>query len=219
MRVRAGKRGSAAIPPPLAGRRLLVRAMATFLAAALTVGLSARLADEGRAALPSQSEPSTSTPSGPAMNIYWAFRPDALGPLAIRSQAAVTATVEAIAPGTPLVTADEPDVAPIPTSLVTVNVDDRWFGEVADRFVVFMTGSSEVWSPEAPPFKVGERYVLFVEPRGDGTYFMTAPDGRLIIVDGTVQPVAAGEMAEKVRGKSVEAIRRAAKAAKEGKPE
>lgn len=192
----------------------------TLVAAAIVASASSHLFLGGSWAT-ADSAPASSAerPSGPAMSINWVFRPASLRSLVAGSQAAVTATVQSMAPGSPLITEGESDVPPVPTSLVTMKVGQRWFGEVPDRLVVFMTGSSEVWSPEAPPFEVDEEYVLFVEPRGDGTYFVVAPDGRFAIAAGKVRPVAAGPLARQIRGKSVADLRRAAQTAKKEEAE
>ena len=55
---------------------------------------------------------------------------------------------------------------------------------------------------------MGQRYVLFLVARDDGTFIPVAPDGRLLETDGAVlEPLVDGPVAEELRGKTKEHVR------------
>lgn len=151
--------------------------------------------------------------SGAVAHAYWVNRPETLDRLTALSTAAVVASPITIVPGPSLVT-DDLDVAPIPTQRVTFKVEEKWFGDVPDEFVLFKTGSSEQWIEHDPPYQSSERYVLFMQPRPDGLYIPAAPDGRLGLDNGRVKPFIPGPLAQKFAGVSVEDLRQMAKSEK-----
>lgn len=132
--------------------------------------------------------------------------------MALRSEAIVAVRVEQITSG-PFLRHDPksagPDTEPIPTERVAVAIRRRLRGDLTGQTVVFRTKFEHIQGADGdPPYADGELYVLFLRQRksNDGTVLPVAPDGRLAVVDGLLQPVIEGPVADEVRGKSVDEL-------------
>lgn len=179
------------------------------------VGIAAALllASEGEPNAPSASgppEPGTAT-----WRATWAFRPDTVDQLVDSAPFAVSAVVTAVEAGDPLVGEDEdeepePDEPPLPTQRVALDIDEVIYGNAPARLALLKTGSADAWFEDDPPYQVGERYLLFLtEYTGQaGLYVNTAPDGRLPVVGGSVEPLIPGAIADALGGRSEEQAER-----------
>ena len=105
---------------------------------------------------------------------------------------------------------------------VSLRTADRIFGDAPTEFALWKYGGPSIAVEGDPDYQVGERYMLFVEPRVDGkgrqepnTFVSVSPDGRLKIDKGTVRPTIAGALADRVSGRPANDIKGAARAAKE----
>lgn len=151
----------------------------------------------------------------------WVFRPASLVELVRHSPAAVEARVIAIRPGPPLM--PEPDratsvAAPaIPTQRIELAVTRAWWGTGGGRIGIFKTGSETEYIEDDPFYAVGEDYLIFLgERRPDGSLLPSAPDGRLRVVAGRLQPVAKGPVGDLLADVPVEGARRATLAVRSG---
>jgi hypothetical protein len=151
----------------------------------------------------------------------WVFRPDTLNALIDAAPKAVTAEVVAVAPGPPLADDSKFHASSLPTQRISFAVTDQVYGQTPGTFALFKTGSEQVLLEGDPPYAVGERYLLFMEPRVDGqgsvepnTFVPVSPDGRLRLINGAVQPVIEGPLGEKLKGKTVAEVKAAARTAK-----
>lgn len=148
-------------------------------------------------------------PTEGGLIVDWTYRPDDLNDLVSESRATLVGEVTAISPGPPL--AGE---AYVPTQRVEIATSETLEGSAPQSFILFSIGSEEVFSTENPPFAIGESYLLFVErrlnddlsaPNPDGTYLLTAPDGRLEEAsNGELVPVVDGPVADELGGATVE---------------
>ncbi|MDQ3933214.1 MAG: hypothetical protein M3340_01130 [Actinomycetota bacterium] len=132
----------------------------------------------------------------------------------MRSEAIVSVRVEQISSGPSLRHDPESagrDTEPIPTERVAVAIRSRLRGNPPDPTVVFRTKFEALHGAEGdPPYAAGQDYVLFLRQRqsNDGTVLPVAPDGRVALVDGRLQPLIEGPVADEIRGKSVAELER-----------
>ena len=154
----------------------------------------------------------------PLWQAAWAFRPDDLEDLADDAEALFEGTVMAIRPGPAMAESSVPipDPHDIPTQRVVFRVDDVVYGELGDEVVLFKAGDDDGYFEGDPPYQVGERYLMFVGRRNTppGTYLNWAPDGRLKVKNGKLEPFVGGMVADKLKGQPKDTVKAAAKAAK-----
>ena len=108
-------------------------------------------------------------------------------------------------PGQPLFDpedAGEPEAASLPTERVSVHVDETLFGEPPAELVLFKTGSENTSLEGDPAYKPGERYLLLLaEYTGEaGLFVPPAPDARMRVEGGLVEPVIEGPIADLLGG-------------------
>jgi len=149
------------------------------------------------------------SPAVASLRATWAFRPDSLKELADNAPLAVTATVAGVEPGEPLIASEdvgEPDEPSIPTQRIVFDVEEILYGSAPAQLVLLKTGSADTWIDDDPPYQVGERYLLLLTESTSqpGLYVPPAPDGRMLVVDGVVQPLIAGPIAETLGGRTEE---------------
>jgi len=95
----------------------------------------------------------------------------------------------------------------IPTRAITLTVDDQLKGTSDGLVTVFQTGSED-WSVVGDPrYQDGERYLLFLTPRGDGSDLVVSPAGRYQIIEGRLAPVADYRFARTLTGVSLDDVR------------
>jgi hypothetical protein len=154
----------------------------------------------------------------PPVSASWAFRPRTVEELAARAKLVVEAEVAGVRRGAPMwPRGDSPYATAIPTQRIDLKVTDslRGAASAGDELTLFKTGGERegmVLSLEGdPPYRVGERYVLFLEPRGDGTFIPSAPDGRLRLGADGAEPLIEGPVGEALRGLDTTSVARAAR--------
>lgn len=191
---------------------LLTAAVLGLALLGLVIGDERSSSDQGGAAVP--PTPEVGKRAIKVSRASWVFRPASLPELVRHSSAAVEARVIAIRPGSPL--APDRDratsvAAPaIPTQRIDLAVTKAWWGKGGGRIAIFKTGSETEYIEEDPFYAVGEDYLIFLgERRPDGSLLPSAPDGRLRVVAGRLQPVAKGRVGDLLAGVPVEAARRA----------
>lgn len=139
--------------------------------------------------------------------------------MARRSRAAVVATVTAVrqGPGIPTGHEHDPPDPDIETQRIALRVQQRWFGRIAPTFELFKTGSERDWGQGDPPYRVGERYIVYIgDRRSDGSYLPVAPDGRLRLRGRLAEPLIAGRVARAVAWLTAEELRTASRLARRG---
>jgi hypothetical protein len=175
--------------------------LVSALALSLAITLLLRSAEGSRA---QELEPAPEY----RMGIEWAYRPDDVVELGDQSDALVEAEVTDVRDGPPIIV---DDASPIPTQLIDVRTTALLSGEAPETFTLYKLGSEAAYAEGDPPYEVGQRYVIFVTPRPDGTYLPTAPDGRLLErPSGEVEPVIDGPVAEQVDGSTPAEVESAA---------
>lgn len=147
--------------------------------------------------------------------VQWAYRPLDLSDLTAESQAVVLAEVEAVRAGDPFVISRDigGEEVSLPTQLVDVTAVETLAGSVPGHFSVFKLGGEAGHPAGDPAYTVGERHLLFVRrrlndeetaPNADGTYLVTAPDGRFEeLRSGELQAQVGGPVANELDGLSV----------------
>lgn len=200
-------------------RSVLLALVASALMLALAVAI--RMAGDGGA-----GAPASPAPRGEEITIHpsWSFRPENLGQLTRRAQAAVVAEVTEVQAGPPLTGDSEfhPGEG-VPTQRVQLRLVDGWYGNLPSEFALFRTGAENMAVEGDPAYRPGERYVLFVDPRvaGDGrrepgTFVAVAPDARLKVAGDRVEPVIDGPVGRGLRGRSLAAVKNETRAARKG---
>lgn len=131
---------------------------------------------------------------------FWQ-RPASLDQLINEVDFAGAVTVESVAPGAPLPSPPEaPDVAPLPTQVVTLRVEEQWAGEAAETVQVFKTGTDQHWLDEDPPYVPGQVYLLMGLRREDGLLIPYGPEGRIEVRDGTTHVLTDTAVAAELDG-------------------
>ena len=137
--------------------------------------------------------------------VEWDYRPASLGDLTAESQGAAVVEVTGVRSGEPFVVTEG---FTVPTQLVDVKLVDPIEGSLPATFTIFKLGSDTEAPQGDSPYAAGERYLLFVrrrldstetKPNPDGTYLVTAPDGRFEVLpsghlDAEVQSPVAAEL-------------------------
>ncbi len=168
-----------------------------IVAALLTLGIQASAQESGQ------------EPRPQVASVAWDFRPESVDALLGRTDAVVYGEVAAVRSGAPLRADAEghPDGGEIPTQRISIDVVDRILGlPLLQRLEVFKTGSADLHLEGDPPYRVGERYLLFLHERDDapGLYIPAAPDGRLLEGgDGRLSPLIEGAVGRELGGKTV----------------
>lgn len=130
----------------------------------------------------------------------WAFRPQSLAEAMAASTLAVEAEVTAVNAGPDLTTpsAGHGGTVRIPTQRITFSVVSTLAGTPVSRFQLFKTGAAgddAFYLGGDPPYHVGERYVLFMVGRGDGSWIPVGPDARVVAhPDGRLQTFISGPL-------------------------
>lgn len=137
----------------------------------------------------------------------------------------VIAEVGSIEKGPDIVVAaaGEPNgVDVIPTQRITLKVQESMKGS-ANEVVVFHTGDGVQFIPGDPSYAVGERYVLFLTPKGDetgsrgkvSTHRVVSPEGRYLVgKDETLTTFSDMDFAKSFNGKALGHLKSSVKAVK-----
>jgi hypothetical protein len=96
----------------------------------------------------------------------------------------------------------------LPNQRINFKVLRSLKGDVGETLRLFHTGNDTQFIAGDPPYKEGEIYVLFVEPKRDEarTYLVIAPEGRYRVVDGKLQPMVKEGFAAQLEGMSVDSM-------------
>ena len=145
---------------------------------------------------------------GATWQATWHFHPTALAEAQERASAIITAQVMAVTQAADLVVpvAGEPNGEDrVPTQRITVEVLDALKGNVGQTLTLFRTGTDSTGIEGDPAYKVGETYVLFMQPKEDeaGSYRLIAPEGRFRVVNAQLEPMVDAGYAAAFRGKHV----------------
>jgi hypothetical protein len=177
--------------------------------------------------LPREGAADTSPGSGGTAATF-AAEPETLAELVDAAPAAVEAVVVAIEAGDTVYPDDVPrhpnGDGELPTQRITFRVDDTWYGSTPEEFTIEKLGSATLFVEGDPPYKVGERYVLFVERavepvegtrassarrRSTGPlYARVARSGRLRVdKEGKLEAFVGGPLTEKLKGRPKQDVR------------
>lgn len=91
---------------------------------------------------------------------------------------------------------------------ITLDILRTLQGPRQDTLRLFHLGTDTFSFDGDPPYKLGETYVLFVEPRHEepGTYLLISPEGRYRIVNNLVEPMVDKGFPATFRGHSLDAL-------------
>lgn len=145
----------------------------------------------------------------PRFHANWANNPRTIGEAARMAKEIVIATVTAVTDGDDIVNrAEDGYVSRIPTQRVHFNVNRSRKGELvaSESFVLFQNGNEENRFDEDPSYKVGQRYLLFLTPRPDGTYLVVSPEGRYEVTGRVLKPASHRGFAADLEGVSLQGV-------------
>jgi hypothetical protein len=141
---------------------------------------------------------------------FWQDRPKTIEEATARSVAVVRGRVLSVTSGRDLtvpVEGLEGGVDRIPTQRVLFAVDKVLAGKLGSNLIeLFQTGSPNFVLEEDPPYVEGERYVLFLTNADRGMYRTIAPEGRLLVDAGKLQPSSTREFMSDLQNRSVESL-------------
>ena len=200
-----GKRRASAVVAAVA-TAVLIAAVAVLL-----VDGGGDDADQAAAPVPLTTPPGHSGPTnGPELHVTLPPRPTSVGEMGDDSKAVVQVEVIGVGDG-PDLPKQGPEGGPPPPPLdvdrVRMKVISRLAGSVPDEFTLSalnLPGAVEPDNKTFQPYKVGERYILFIQPRvpKDGTYVVTDADGRLRLdKQGEAQPLIEGPVGDRLEDK------------------
>ena len=103
---------------------------------------------------------------------------------------------------------------------VNMTAERRLKGDPPPTIIIeqVATAGRVVSSEVGPPYKAGERYVLFLRPADDSRY-VVLPQGRYQLERGTVRPIGPGPVAEKAQGLDEARFVKEIEAVVQGKPQ
>jgi hypothetical protein len=138
---------------------------------------------------------------GPLVHALWYDNPRNLSEVMKLSRAIVVAEVTGVY--------DSPDIV-VPVeglenneSRIAFEVQQSLRGDLGSSFDLFHTGNEHFVLAGDPPYRVGQRYVLFLTPREDGTYRVVSPEGRFAIERGAIEPASERDFARLMKGSSL----------------
>jgi hypothetical protein len=90
---------------------------------------------------------------------------------------------------------------------ISIRIERLLRGKLSDPFVLEQVAHVEkVVTPGiGPPYRVGERYLLFLQP-GEGRRFIPVAQGRFRIENGGLVPLDSGPAADALKGMSEEQV-------------
>jgi hypothetical protein len=99
----------------------------------------------------------------------------------------------------------------VPTQRIRFEVAKTYAGKIDTTFTLFHTGTDTRFIDGDPPYKLGETYVLFVQPKADaaGEHIVISPEGRFRLSNNRVEAMAHEGYATGFHGKSLVALERA----------
>jgi hypothetical protein len=140
----------------------------------------------------------------PRFHAYWYHNPRTLAQTTRLASDVVVATVDYVTEGDPIKISEEGG-GNIPTQRVRFTVKRSRKGDMVagESFVLFQNGNDQNRFDEDPSYKVGERYLLFLTPRPDGTYLVVSPHGRYEVSPKGLVPATDKGFAAELKGASL----------------
>jgi hypothetical protein len=152
-------------------------------------------------------------PSKPAcgvvLNAFWTNSPKTLDDAVDEASTIVAAEVESVQKADDLVIPQKGEPGGenrVPTSEVKVRVEKSAKGSAkeGDTLTLFQTGDDCQRMDKDPPYKKGEKHLLFLEKGPRGQLRTISPEGRYKEkADGTLEPVADTPATQAVKGKKI----------------
>ncbi|MCI0397410.1 MAG: hypothetical protein L0332_29445 [Chloroflexi bacterium] len=143
----------------------------------------------------------------PVWHAYWHNNPATLAEAQALASDIVVVQVTGVERGPDIVpassTADRHNDR-LPTSRVSLQVSQVLKGNAQGTLELFFTGTDGQYIAGDAPYVAGQSYVLFLQPRGDGTYLTISPLGRYAVEDGKLVPAADWGFAPSLAGQSVD---------------
>ncbi len=96
----------------------------------------------------------------------------------------------------------------VPNQRIALTVRQTLKGNVGKSFDLFHTGNDTFVLADDPAYKIGEKYVLFLHPREDGSYRIIAPEGRFQVTRQGLLPVSHRDFAKLRQGTSLLSLTR-----------
>ncbi len=95
----------------------------------------------------------------------------------------------------------------VPNQRIALQVTRTVKGDVGSEIELFHTGNREYVLGGDPPYAVGQRYLLFLMSRDDGTYLVVSPEGRYQVkARGRLEPVSEKDFSVMLRGVGVDSV-------------
>ncbi len=140
----------------------------------------------------------------PLLHANWYHNPRTLGQATRIASDVVVATVDYVTDGDPI-RLSEDQGGDIPTQRVHFTVKRRQKGDMVagESFVLFQNGNDHNRFDEDPSYKVGQRYLMFLTPRPDGTYLVVSPHGRYEVSPKGLVPATDKGFAAELEGASL----------------
>lgn len=129
----------------------------------------------------------------PSVHATWFHNPRNFRELLSLSATVVKATVRAVIDGDDIVMpipGTESEVDRIPTQRILFEADRVHRGSIDEVFELFHTGNETFVLGGDPPYEVGETYMLFLQPREDGSHLVVSPEGRFRVRGMAVEPMS-----------------------------
>jgi hypothetical protein len=141
----------------------------------------------------------------PRYHGYWYNTPRSIGDATRMASDVVVATADYVTEGDPIVTFHPDGIQSIPTQRVHFTVRRSTKGSLAvgESFVLFQNGNYQNRFDEDPSYKVGQRYLMFLSPREDGSYLVLSPEGRYEVTRRGLVPAAQKGFAVGLEGASL----------------
>lgn len=139
-------------------------------------------------------------------------RPFTIPELLAQTQGVVLAEATGVR-DVPDIPGDSPSEPALPVEHVDFKTLDVIRGSAPETFTIFRTSSPAFQIEGDPPYEVGKRYVLFLNPREDaagefdGTYLDNLPDGRFQVTPDGLVPSPETPITRQLRGLSVKELR------------
>jgi hypothetical protein len=143
---------------------------------------------------------------GPVVHALWYDHPRSLVEAAEMASAVVVARVTGVYDAPDIVVPAkglDNDEHRVPNQRVAFEVTRAIRGKVEASFDLFHTGNATYVLDGDPPYEMGQRYLLFLTPREDGTYRAISPEGRYEITPHGLEPASREEFSQMLRGTSV----------------
>ncbi len=149
-------------------------------------------------------------PEGPRVMPVWYYNPRTLGETFDLAGAIVVARVVAVHDAADIVVPVaglEDGEHRVPNQRIAMQVLRTLKGDVGNEIEVFHTGNREFVLAGDPPYEIGERYLLFLMSRDDGSYLAVSPEGRYQVkARGRLEPASEKDFSVLLRGVGLDSV-------------